>query len=172
MKQSDNGVTFKRLLANEEGVGQLRELNKVFADAFNEKHTYLNKPPSNPYVLSLLGKKHIVVCVALAGTQVVAGLVAYVLEKFEQERSEVYIYDLAVDAQYRRRKIATDLIGFLKREMAGTGTWVIYVQADKGDLPAVKLYESLGTREEVLHFDIEISSKTASPTSNPTRDAD
>jgi aminoglycoside 3-N-acetyltransferase I len=28
------------------------------------------------------------------------------------------------------------------------------VQADAGDGPALALYESLGTREEVLHFDI------------------
>jgi aminoglycoside 3-N-acetyltransferase I len=31
---------------------------------------------------------------------------------------------------------------------------VIYVQADHGDAPAISLYESLGTREDVLHFDI------------------
>jgi len=30
----------------------------------------------------------------------------------------------------------------------------MYVQADKGDAPAIKLYESLGTREDVHHFDI------------------
>jgi aminoglycoside 3-N-acetyltransferase I len=31
---------------------------------------------------------------------------------------------------------------------------VIFVQADIGDDPAIKLYESLGTREDVHHFDI------------------
>jgi aminoglycoside 3-N-acetyltransferase I len=30
----------------------------------------------------------------------------------------------------------------------------MFVQADRGDAPAIALYESLGTREEVLHFDI------------------
>jgi aminoglycoside 3-N-acetyltransferase I len=36
---------------------------------------------------------------------------------------------------------------------------VIFVQADTGaeDIPAVRLYESLGTREEVLHFDIHVA---------------
>lgn len=34
------------------------------------------------------------------------------------------------------------------------GAWVIYVQADRGDEPAIRLYESLGVREEILHFDI------------------
>ena len=34
------------------------------------------------------------------------------------------------------------------------GAFVIFVQADYGDDPAIALYESLGEREEVLHFDI------------------
>jgi len=35
------------------------------------------------------------------------------------------------------------------------GAYVIYVQADRGDAPAIALYESLGVREDVLHFDID-----------------
>jgi aminoglycoside 3-N-acetyltransferase I len=31
---------------------------------------------------------------------------------------------------------------------------VIFVQADHGDAPAIALYAKLGTREDVLHFDI------------------
>jgi aminoglycoside 3-N-acetyltransferase I len=34
------------------------------------------------------------------------------------------------------------------------GAWVIYVQADYGDDPAIALYSKLGTREDVMHFDI------------------
>jgi aminoglycoside 3-N-acetyltransferase I len=30
------------------------------------------------------------------------------------------------------------------------------VQADHGDDPAIALYTKLGTREDVLHFDIEV----------------
>jgi aminoglycoside 3-N-acetyltransferase I len=37
---------------------------------------------------------------------------------------------------------------------AQRGAWMIFVQADHGDDPAIRLYEGLGTREEVLHFDI------------------
>jgi aminoglycoside 3-N-acetyltransferase I len=35
------------------------------------------------------------------------------------------------------------------------GAWVIYVQADDGDEPAIALYTKLGKREDVMHFDIE-----------------
>lgn len=84
----------------------------------------------------------------------VGGLAAYVLQKFEQERSEICIYDLAVLEEYRRQHLATGLINELKEIAREIGAYVIYVQADHGDEPAIKLYESLGTREEVLHFDI------------------
>ncbi|MGI9404951.1 MAG: hypothetical protein ACR2O4_01155 [Hyphomicrobiaceae bacterium] len=40
--------------------------------------------------------------------QVIGGLVAYELKKFEQERSEIYIYDLAVAAEHRRKGVPRD----------------------------------------------------------------
>jgi aminoglycoside 3-N-acetyltransferase I len=87
---------------------------------------------------------------------VVGGLAAYELRKFEQERSEIYIYDLAVADTHRRRGIATALIQELKKIAALRGAYVIFVQADIGDEPAIALYTKLGVREDVLHFDIAI----------------
>ena len=89
------------------------------------------------------------------------GLVAYVLPKFEQARSEIYIYDLAVASMHRRAGIATMLIEALRGIARERGAYVIYVQADYGDDPAVALYTRLGTREDVMHFDI-LPSKGAS----------
>ena len=86
---------------------------------------------------------------------VVGGLAAYVLPKFEQERKEIYIYDLAVLERYRRQGIASELIQELQRTAIAIGAYVIFVQADYGDDPAVSLYTKLGTREDVMHFDIE-----------------
>ncbi len=56
---------------------------------------------------------------------------------------------------HRRRGIATAMIEELKRLAAQRGIYVIFVQADYGDDPAIALYTKLGTREDVLHFDIE-----------------
>jgi len=81
-----------------------------------------------------------------------------VLQKFEQERSEIYIYDLAVAEAHRRRGVATGLIRTLQELARGMDAWVIYVQADTVDEPAVKLYESLGVKEDVFHFDIAVRS--------------
>jgi aminoglycoside 3-N-acetyltransferase I len=91
-----------------------------------------------------------------AGATVVGGLIAYELEKLEQARSEIYIYDLAVAEAHRRRGVATGLIRALGKIAKARGAWVMFVQADRTDPPAIRLYESLGTREDVHHFDIPV----------------
>jgi aminoglycoside 3-N-acetyltransferase I len=135
----------------------LRAMNVLFGEAFAETDTYGAAPPDDSYLAALLDKPHVVVLAAVAGTEVVGGLVAYELEKFERARSEFYIYDLAVAASRRRKGIATALIGLLRDIAAQRGVWVVYVQADYGDEPAIALYEKLGSREAVLHYDIEVS---------------
>lgn len=142
------------ILYQKAGLTELKGLLTVFADAFAEPETYQGSVPSDGYLERLLARENFVPLVAIADGKVVGGLAAYVLTKFEQERSEIYIYDLAVDERYRRRGIATGLINKLREIAREKGAWVIYVQADHGDDPAIKLYESLGTREDVLHFDI------------------
>jgi aminoglycoside 3-N-acetyltransferase I len=118
--------------------------------------TYTRNRPGAGYLERLLGSDYFVVLAALKGGEVVGGLAAYELKKFEQERSEVYIYDLAVAAAHRREGIATALIQELKSVAAARGAYVIFVQADIGDAPAIALYTKLGAREDVLHFDIAV----------------
>jgi aminoglycoside 3-N-acetyltransferase I len=105
---------------------------------------------------ALLGKEDFIAIVAFSGEEVVGGLAAYELQKFEQDRREIYIYDLAVAEAHRRRGIATNLINELRTMAMARGAYVIFVQADRGDEPAISLYESLGKREDVYHFDIEV----------------
>ena len=139
-----------------------RKLNTLFGEVFADQETYGAEPPSEVDLEDLLAKEHVVALVALAGEEVIGGLVAYELDKFEQARRELYIYDLAVSAQHRRQGIATALIGHLREIAARRGVWVIYVQAAYGDDPAFALYEKLGVREEVLHFDIRVASEPLS----------
>ena len=136
-------------------VPALREMLSMFGRAFEDLPTYTANQPDDPYLQSLLSSSTFVAIAALEGTAVVGGLIGYVLPKFEQARSELYIYDLAVDETYRRRGVATELIEELKRLASARGIYVIFVQADCGDGPAIALYTKLGVREEVLHFDIE-----------------
>jgi len=118
--------------------------------------TYGRKRASDAYLERLLGSDYFIALAALKGGEVVGGIAAYELRKFEQERSEIYIYDLAVAAEHRRQGIATALILELKNIAAARGSHVIFVQADLVDGPAIALYTKLGTREDVLHFDIPV----------------
>jgi aminoglycoside 3-N-acetyltransferase I len=136
-------------------VSQLRELNLLFGEAFSDSETYCAEPPSDDYLGGLLAEPHIIVLVALAESQVSGGLIAYELRKFERQRSEIYIYDLAVAEPFRRQGIASALLQQLCRIAAERGASSVFVQADYVDEPAISLYTKFGAREEVLHFDIE-----------------
>ena len=138
-------------------VALLRRLNGLFGRAFDEPATYGAEPPTDGYLEGLLAKEHVHAVVALAQGEVVGGLVAYELDKLERMRRELYIYDLAVAAEWRRQGIATALIGHLREIAARRGVWVIFVQADHGDAPAMALYGNLGACEEVLHYDIAVA---------------
>ncbi len=145
--------TVHRLAAGD--ITLFRALNALFGKAFEDDENYIAKPPSDAYAAKVLSKEGIIALVALSNRQVIGGLVAYELEKLEQERSEIYIYDLAVDEACRRQGVATALIKQLGEIAVGRGAWVIYVQADYGDEPAIALYTKLGRREDVMHFDID-----------------
>jgi aminoglycoside 3-N-acetyltransferase I len=142
----------RRLGSGDEAM--MRGMNAMFAEAFDDYPSYGRRPPSSAYLSRQLARPEVIALAALQNEEVIGGLVAYILPKLEQERSEIYIYDLAVAETHRRQGIATILIRWLQQHASEVGAWVVYVQADHGDDPAIALYNGLGTREEVLHFDI------------------
>lgn len=147
-------TTVHRLGAGD--VSLMESVCTMFGEAFHDMQMYASKRPGAAYLQSLLARDTFIALAALAGGRVAGALVAYELIKFEQERSEIYIYDLAVAAPWRRQGVATALIRALQALAAERGAYVIFVQADtlEEDQPAIALYEKLGAREEVLHFDI------------------
>lgn len=136
----------------------MQALLQTFGDVFGEPDTYTKRYPGDDYLMDLLATDYFVALAALSGDEVIGGLAAYELKKFEQARSEFYIYDLAVAVAHRRRGVATALIERLKQIAAGRGAYVLFVQADTGpeDAAAIALYDKLGQREAVLHFDIPV----------------
>ena len=135
-------------------IAAMRGLNALYADAFDDPETYRADRPGDDWLARQLGKDGVITLVAEADGRILGGLTAYDLPKLEAARSEIYLYDLAVDAAHRRRGIATALIAELQHIAAETGAWAVFVQADYGDDPAVALYTKLGAREDVMHFDL------------------
>lgn len=153
--------TIQRILADEPAL--MHGLLDVFADAFEDQESYSAHRPAPDYLRQLLARDTFVALVVVHHGQVVGGLAAYELIKFEQPRSEMYIYDLAVDTRYRRQGMATALIRALQEIATARGAEVIFVQADYGDDPAIALYTKLGHREDVMHFDIVASTHREDP---------
>ena len=135
-------------------VAAFRGMLAMFGEAFADVATYTAKQPDDAHIERLLASDTFVAVAAFAGDEVVGGIAAYVLPKFEQARSEMYIYDLAVAEAWRRKGIATAMIRKTQAVAAERGIYVIFVQADHRDDPAIALYTKLGVREDVLHFDI------------------
>ena len=152
-----NEMSTRLRILNRADARQLSAMLDMFGTAFDEVETYTHKKPSVTYLENLLSQNQFIAIAALDGETVVGGLTAYELTKFEQERSEIYIYDLAVAKSHRRRGVATALIEELRKVAAEKNAYVVFVQADQGDNAAIALYTKLGTREDVLHFDFPIA---------------
>lgn len=149
------GTSTRILQLGPTDVGLMHDMMTLFGEVFEEPDTYDRARPDREYLKKLLGSEHFIALTAVDGDRVIGGMVAYVLPKFEQARSEIYVYDLAVAEDYRRRGIATALFEALKPIARARGTHVIMVQADGGDEPAIALYSKLGRREDVVHFDVD-----------------
>lgn len=150
----DEAFTIRKL--GPQDIGTMHGMLSLFGKVFDEPHVYDLARPDDKYLEDLLYDETFIAVAALQGDEVIGALAAYQLRKFEQRRSEVYIYDLAVAEEHRRRGVATAMIREVQMLAAERGGWVVYVQADYVDEPAVALYTKLGTREEVLHFDLPV----------------
>lgn len=148
-----SNFTIRRLGGGDSGA--LHALNRLYSDAFAEPENYCAQPPSDAYADRLLVDERVILLVAEADRQIIGGLTAYVLPKPEQERSEIYVYDLAIAADFRRMGIATRLLSELQPIGKEHGCWCIYVQAEHGDDPAFALYRKLGSANRVWHFDLD-----------------
>jgi aminoglycoside 3-N-acetyltransferase I len=69
------GCTYHHLTSAD--VSLLKDLLRVFGEAFNDVATYQHAVPRDDYLVQLLGKPHFIAVVALSDRHVVGGLVAY-----------------------------------------------------------------------------------------------
>lgn len=136
----------------------MKALLRLFAEVFDEPETYQGAVPADAYLTERLSDATFLAVVATdPDGAVIGGLAAYELRKFEQVRSEIYIYDLAVQAQHRRCGIATALIRRLGEAARKRGAHIMFVQADVGeeDEAANALYRKLSSDMIVAHhYDI------------------
>lgn len=142
------GANFKKL--NGQDLGHLIDLLKIYEDVFEMRDF---KSPDSNYLVSLLSDNKIIFYVAIVDDKVVGGLTAYILPSVYFPSSEVYIYDLAVISEYRRRGIGKELLAALKDYCIIMQVKEIFVQADLEDQHAIDFYNATGGKpERVVHF--------------------
>lgn len=149
------GITITQLTKQE--VPKLQKLNELFGAVFEDADNYQSRLPRAEYLADFLAQGQNIVLVAEQDDEIVGGLVAYCLTKFEQERKEVYLYDLAVSADHQRHGIGKLLMNELRTVAKSLGAYIVFVQADEGD-EAVAFYESLQPVENLKtrNFDFDI----------------
>jgi aminoglycoside 3-N-acetyltransferase I len=90
-------MTFQVRQLGPQDMAVFHALLDVFGEAFSDAPNYRQSRPSAAYLTRLLGGDTFIALAALQGTQVVGGIAAYELRKFEQERSaEVLHFDIPV----------------------------------------------------------------------------
>ena len=140
-------------------VADLRSLNALFHDVFSadepDYQDYANAPPSDAYLSARCADADFLALGAWEGDRPIGALAGYILRKWEQERAEIFIYDLAVATDRRRKGVATHLIEAARKIAREVGAWTLFIGADQGDEAPIALYSKLGRREDVHHFDIE-----------------
>ncbi len=130
----------------------MRGLLALYAEAFEMPAEYLDKQPDDDWLGHLLQRPDFISLIAeREDGQIIGGLSAYLLQKFEQPRQEIFIYDLAVAEAWRRRGVASQMLGWMCREADRLGAWVIIIEAEKGDEPAIQLYRKMASSEEMAH---------------------
>lgn len=138
-------------------IAGFRTMNAIFSEVFGEPENYSEKPPGDAYARSWLADPDKLAVLGFVDGEPGGALAGYVLRKFEQERAEAYIYDLAVCEAQRRKGLATAMIEEVRRIARMSGAWTVFVQADTipEDEPARALYRKLANEEmTALHFDI------------------
>ena len=106
--------------------------------------------PSDVYLQKLMSRESFHVYVALEGEQVIGGLSAYELDMFDEEVTEMFIFEIGVNKHHRKRGVARMLIEALEATCREKGIKVAFVATFMDNEAARQLYTSTGGTMEVV----------------------
>jgi aminoglycoside 3-N-acetyltransferase I len=112
----------------------------LMARVFGEKQA----PLTDAYIDRLLARPDFWVLAALDHGHVVGGLTAHTLMMTAYEGAEVFIYDIAVTLEHRRRGFGRRLVDGVRNEATSLGIQTVFVPADDEDTEALEFYTALG----------------------------
>ena len=108
-------------------------------------------------IRSLIAKPDFICFFAFIGDEVVGGLTGYEFLMYDQKGSSMYLYDLAVDKNYQRRGIGSNLVGELKDYCRSKDIKDLFVQANVEDQHAIEFYNKIGGDDsETVQFSFHL----------------
>lgn len=145
-------ITYHVLGASD--IALMRGLLDLYGIVFEMPEEYHHNQPDDAYLHTLLARDSFISMIAKADGKIIGGFSGYILHKFEQDRREVYIYDLAVDENWRRQGVATGLLNAMRQEARARDIYVIIIEAEEGDEAPNALYRKMGSEEIAHHYNI------------------
>jgi aminoglycoside 3-N-acetyltransferase I len=119
-------------------------------------------PLSDEYVDRLLSSEDVFAVAAFDENNIIGGLTAHMLPMTRSESSEIFIYDLAVLAEYRRMGVGRMLMMALRSTATAAGMQDVFVPVDNDDLHAIEFYRALGgTASPVTFFSFSDRGRSA-----------
>lgn len=125
-----------------------RSLFALMAEVFAEP----SAPLSDSYLDRLLRTDTFWALAAFVGAEIVGGITAHALPLTRTEGSELFIYDLAVRADWQRYGVGRSLVTALREQAALAGIQTVFVPADNDDLHALNFYRALGGEPAAVTF--------------------
>lgn len=139
-------VRTRRLTAGDRELA--RSLFTLIATVFEETPA----PLSDGYLDQLLHRDEFWAVAAFVGDELVGGITAQLLPMTRAEASELFIYDLAVRADWQRQGVGRHLVTTLREQVASLGIQTMFVAADNDDLHALTFYQVLGGMPSAVTF--------------------
>lgn len=138
-------------------VKPLIALRALFIEAFEEQDSSGPSAVSEDVLWSMLNDPRMFFVLAeTENGEVVGGITAHLLPNLIQGEPELYLYDLAVHPEFRRRGIASALIRALRDIRDELGASVLYVQAHLEDEGAHALYRKMSSASEAQSIQFEL----------------
>ena len=110
MNYINEEILIKRL--EKEDLVVFEKLIQLFHEVFKSSWTASAKPS---YLHGMLEQTTFIAIAALCKNEVIGGLTAHELPMYYKESSEIFIYDLAVSPDFRRKGTGKQLISALKK---------------------------------------------------------
>ena len=129
---------------NERRIPLIGELRDVLAVLVGNRRT--GHDASVEHMVRLLGRDENYLYVATVSSQPVAFLLAYRFPRVDRDQDMLYLCEIAVLPEHRRRGIGSALIQALKQECQGGSVMEVWVGTEADNAAARALYEATGAR--------------------------